>query len=103
MDKKAVSPQLVEAGSVKIREVNSNNAVKQKCSTTSDKRKTTPVKSKESTKKKVAKSSMSCAEHIQQLNAKWSEHFSHLEAMLLARHFRTLQCPYIQGNWVHFL
>ena len=52
------SPQLVEPGSVKIlEEVDTRNAVKQKSSATSDKRKSTPVKDKESTKDKSAKSS----------------------------------------------
>ena len=66
-----------------------SSAVKLKFSTTastSDKRKATPVKSKES-KKKVAKSSTS-SEELQELDAKWSEHFSNLEAMLLAQIFQ---------------
>ena len=60
-------------------EVDTSNAVKQKFSTTSDNRK---AKSKESTIR-----TLSCPEAI----------------LLYDQLFRTLQCQYRQGKWVHFL
>ena len=59
----------------------------------------TPVKNKESTKKMLAKLSTSSAEEIQQLDAKWSEHLSHLEAMVLVRSF---QPPTSKPTFQHF-
>ena len=98
-EKKAISHQLLEPASVKIlRNESSNDAVKHKSlstDNTSDYRKAMPVNCKES-KNKMAKSSTS-SENIKQLDAKWSERFSPLEAMLLARSFQPTSQPTFQN------